>query len=160
MEKVEKELDDGTKEVEEVKREVNTNEAAVIVIQVPQVEEEINIPVEVTGEKSPRMEKITKLVEENQDGKAIAVQNCLVENLKPDSYFVITEFAGKTYRNDFIDFIKKTYPDFFEDEEELLEELKKKAHAKAAADQDKFIKEKCNEYEFPCLDFKVSAQEL
>jgi hypothetical protein len=103
---------------------------------VPQIEETINIPMEVTGDQSPKMETITKKIDEDQEGKCIAIQNCLIENLKPhpENYYAITEIAGKVYRNDFIDFIKKTYPDFFEDEEDLLEELKRKSQEKAALD--------------------------
>lgn len=98
--KEEKEQEDGSKVVEERTEQPNTGESAVIVLQVPQIEETINIPMEVTGDQSPKMETITKKVDEDQEGKCIAIQNCLIENLKPhpENYFAITEIAGKIYR--------------------------------------------------------------
>ena len=37
----------------------------------------------------------------------------------PSSYYAINEYAGKLIREDFLDFINKQYPEFFEDNDEL-----------------------------------------
>lgn len=71
----------------------------------------------------------------------------------------MNEYAGKLVREDFLDFIKKTYPEFFEDNEDYTQLLASINQA-AAEEQSKFISEHCNEYEFPCMVFDVNAADI
>lgn len=76
--------EEGGQEVEEViEHKKNTNEQAVIILKVPQVEEEQEVPAEVTGEDGEqKTETIKKLVDEDQDQKAVVIQGRDVSGVK------------------------------------------------------------------------------
>lgn len=123
-ETVTKENEDGTKTEEKVEHKQNTDEAAVIVIRVPQIEKEEEIQIQVSGKENedgePEMktELVKRFVEEDQQDKVLSICNREVPNHNKN-YFVITEYAGKAYREDFIDYIARHYPEFFEDNDDL-----------------------------------------
>lgn len=102
----------------EVKREKNTDEKAVILIKVPQVEEEEEINVEVSGGEGTKTEIIKKMVDEDQKDQAIVIQGRDVQGIRiveAKQFYNINVYAGKMYREDFLNFVAKQYPEFFED---------------------------------------------
>ena len=141
--------DDGTEREEKLSYKKNTNECGLIVLKVPQYEQQEEIPIEVTkgdetaeaaatpkkeekpaaddkkeeekaAEEAPATKTVKKMIDEDQKEKALAVRIRDVEQLAEDrcNYFAVNEYAGKLVREDFLDFIKKTYPEFFEDNED------------------------------------------
>lgn len=164
VETVTKENEDGTKTEEKVEHKQNTDETAVIVIRVPQIEKEEEIQIQVSGRENedgePEMktEMVKRFVDEDQQDKVLSICNREVPGHNKN-YFVVTEYAGKAYREDFIDYIARNFPEFFEENDELAV-LKENANAAAKADTDKFIKKTTNEYEFPCMVFPVNAPDL
>ena len=164
---------DGAQAEEEQEVKQNTNENAVLILKVPKVEEEYEVKIEITKEEmaqaikdggqvpEPKTEIKTKLVDTDQENKALSVPCRDVPGLKAgcNQFYLINTYAGKEYREDFIEFINKTYPEFF-DENEDLSGIKEDAHAAAQEDIDKFIKDTCGEYEMPCLEFEVNAFDI
>ena len=55
--------------------------------------------------------------------------------------------------------IQKTYPEFFDDNNDF-DELLSGAHEQGQADIDKFVKETCGEYDMPCMEYEVHAPDL
>ncbi len=99
-----------------------------------------------------------KMVDDDQKDKALAIQVRNLNNM-PHNFYLINEYAAKAYREAFIDYIIKLYPEFFDenqDDEEILDAV----NSQAQSDIDKFIKNTCGEYEMPCLTFTVSAPDL
>ena len=72
---------------------------------------------------------------------------------------MINKYAGKAYREDFLEYINKQYPEFFDDNEDQAYILKT-VNEQSDADIEAFIKENCGEYEMPCLTYEVSAPDL
>lgn len=111
----------------------------------------------------PKTEIIKKLVDEDQRESAITIQGRDVNGIKAvenaRQFFNMNLYAGKAYREDFLSFIQKTYPEFFDDNHDF-DEILAGSHDKAQADVDKFIKATCGEYEMPCLDFEVHAPDI
>jgi hypothetical protein len=56
------------------------------------------------------------MVDEDQKEKALAVQGRDVPDL--GSFWVISQYASKAYREEFLDYISRTFPDFFEENED------------------------------------------
>ena len=142
----------------EVKHEKNTDEKAVIIIKVPQIEEEE----EIQGEEGEKTEIVKKMVDEDQKDQAIVIQSRDVQGIKiveAKQFFNINIYAGKMYREDFLNFISKQYPEFFDDNNDY-DEILLGANEMAQADVDKFVKATCGEYEMPCMDFEVHAPDL
>lgn len=142
----------------EVKHEKNTDEKAVIIIKVPQIEEEE----EIQGEEGEKTEIVKKMVDEDQKDQAIVIQSREVQGIKiveAKQFFNINIYAGKMYREDFLNFISKQYPEFFDDNNDY-DEILLGANEMAQADVDKFVKATCGEYEMPCMDFEVHAPDL
>ncbi len=77
----------------------------------------------------------------------------------PSSYYAINEYAGKLIREDFLDFINKQYPEFFEDNDEL-QKIQLAINKSAIEEQEKFIKDNCDEYTYPCMVFEETAIDL
>merc|ERR1712070_263871 len=156
---VEKTLEDGTvqKVEEEVKR--NTNERALVYITIPQIEEEEQINIEVTGDDkdAPKTKTVKKMVDEDQKEKALAVQGRDVPDL--GNFWVISQYAAKAYREEFLDYTSRTFPDFFEENEDQ-EAILKAVNEQGQKAIDDFIKENCGEYEQPKLEFPKNAHDL
>ena len=114
----EKTLEDGTVQKEEVEHKRNTGEKALVYITIPQVEEEEQINIEVTGENKdePKTKTVKKMVDEDQKDKALAVQGRDIPDL--GNFWVISQYAAKAYREEFLDYISRTFPDFFEENED------------------------------------------
>ena len=74
-------------------------------------------------------------------------------------FYHINTYAGKAFREDFMAFINKTYPEFFEDNNDQ-DEILTGANELAQADIDKFLADTCGEYEMPCMEFEVHAPEF
>ena len=74
---------DVARHVEKVERKKNTDEMGVIVIKVPQVEEEEEVKLEVTDmDGEEKTEIVKKLVDEDQGGSAIVIQGRDVSGVK------------------------------------------------------------------------------
>ena len=110
----------------EVKHEKNTDEKAVIIIKVPQVEEEEEMNVEVSGADGQKTEIVRKMVDEDQKDQAIVIQARDVNGIRivdARQFYNINIYAGKMYREDFLNYISKQYPEFFDDNDEYNEIL-------------------------------------
>lgn len=72
---------------------------------------------EVTEEGDDGPKQITKivkkLVDDDQKEKALIVQGREVSGL--GNFWVITQYAARAHREEFLDYISRTFPDFFED---------------------------------------------
>ena len=135
---------------------------AVIVLKVPQVEEEEEIILPAAEGEEPKTEIIKKIVDEDQAGSAVSIQGRDVAGIKvvdARQFYHINTYAGKAFREDFLAFIMKTYPEFFEDNSDY-DEILVGANELADADIEKFIKETCGEYEMPMMEFEVHAPDL
>jgi hypothetical protein len=108
---------DGVKTHEKVEVKKNTDEKALILIKVPQHEEEEEIKVDVPGE-GQKVVKVKKMIDDDQKEKALAIVVRNVPNATFKNYFVINEFAGKAVREGFLDFINKIYPEFFDENDD------------------------------------------
>ena len=124
----------------------------------PQVEEEE----EIEGEEGEKTEVIKKMVDEDQKDSAITIQGRDVAGIKiidAKHFYTINTYAGKMYREDFLNFINKQYPEFFDDNNDF-DEILNGSHSMAQTDIDNFVKAHCGEYEMPCMDFEVHAPDL
>ena len=108
---------DGVKTHEKVEVKKNTDEKALILIKVPQHEEEEEIKVDVPGE-GQKVVKVKKMIDDDQKEKALAIVVRNVPNATFKNYLVINEFAGKAVREGFLDFINKIYPEFFDENDD------------------------------------------
>ena len=97
------------------------------------------------------------MVDEDQKEKALAVQGRDVPDL--GSFWVISQYASKAYREEFLDYISRTFPDFFEENEDQ-EAILKSVNEQGQKAIDDFIKENCGEYEQPKLEFPKNAHDL
>ncbi len=88
-----------------------------ILIKVPQHEEEEEIKVDKPGE-SQKVLKVKKMYDDDQKEKALAIVVRNVPNATFKNYFVINEFAGKAIREGFLEFINKIYPEFFDENDD------------------------------------------
>ena len=146
----------------EIKKEKNTDEKAVIIIKVPQIEEEEEIKVEVSGSEGQKTEIIKKMVDEDQKDSAIVIQGRDVQGIRiqeAKQFYNINQYAGKAYREDFMNFIAKQFPEFFDDNDDF-DKIIAEAHRLADKDIAQFIKNTCGEYEMPCLEFEVHAPDI
>ena len=98
--------EDGVEVEQEVQKKKNTNEEGVIILSVPQIEEEQEIAIEVTrasdvpkaeGEETERTKPKTKtvivMVDVDQQEKAMAVNPRNVDGLDGKSFFLINKYA-------------------------------------------------------------------
>jgi len=58
------------------------------------------------------------MVDEDQQGKALAIIARNPANMQGDQLMQINQYAGQVYRESFIEFIHNTYPEFFDDNED------------------------------------------
>lgn len=99
------------------------------------------------------------MVDVDTQDKVIAVITRDVTGVDNKSFWCINTAAGKAYREEFVEYINRTYPEFFEDNEDM-DEILKLINEAAANDIKMFVKENCGEYEKPCLTFPVNAAEI
>ena len=65
---------------------------------------------------------IKKMVDEDQKEKALAIKIRDVSGMRDRKHFyTINQYASKAFRDDFLAFINKTYPEFFDDNDEFNE---------------------------------------
>lgn len=123
------ELEDGTKKEETVVIPRNTNEKALVLITVPQVEEEEEVKIEVTGaaegeaaaadtEAKEKTKTVVKLVDVDQQDKALAVTTRSIQGYESHNFWSINVYAGKAYREEFLEYINRTHPEFFEENDD------------------------------------------
>ena len=99
------------------------------------------------------------MVDVDTQDKVIAVITRDVTGVDNKSFWCINTAAGKAYREEFVEYINRTYPEFFEDNEDM-DEILKLINEAAANDIKMFVKENCGEDEKPCLTFPVNAAEI
>jgi len=58
------------------------------------------------------------MVDVDQQEKAMAVNPRNVEGLDGRSFFLINKYAQKAYREEFLDYISRLYPTFFEENDD------------------------------------------
>lgn len=76
------------------------------------------------------------------------------------SFWVVNKHAGRAFREEFLNYIDKCYPEFFDGVPHEFDEILGAVHQMAQTDLDTFIKENCGEYDIPCFDFEINASEL
>lgn len=159
---------DGSKVEEIVEHKANTGEKAMLVLKVPQYEQERQVPIDIAEGEEPAkdengelvMKTIKEMVDEDQKEKALSIVTRDVPYLNEGStYFAVNEYAGRAIREDFLTHLKGLYPEFFEETTDF-DELCKLMNQKAARDQAEFVKANCTEYEFPCMELPCSAVDL
>jgi hypothetical protein len=99
------------------------------------------------------------MVDVDTQDKVIAVITRDVTGVDNKTFWCINTAAGKAYREEFVEYINRTYPEFFEDNEDM-DEIVKLINEAGANDIKMFVKENCGEYEKPCLTFPVNAAEI
>lgn len=118
---------EGEEPKEPIEHKRNTDEKAVILIKVPQIEEEEEVKLEVTdGDGQEKTEIIRRFVDEDQKESAISLQGRDVAGIKSADarqFYVMNLFAAKSFREDFLAFVMKTYPEFFDDNNDYDEIL-------------------------------------
>ena len=119
---------EGEEPKEPIEHKRNTDEKAVILIKVPQIEEEEEVKLEVTdGDGQEKTEIIRRLVDEDQKESAISLQGRDVAGINKTvdarQFYVMNLFAAKSFREDFLAFVMKTYPEFFDDNNDYDEIL-------------------------------------
>jgi hypothetical protein len=121
--------EDGVEVEHEVEKKRNDKTHALIVLSVPQVEEEQEITFEVTNEASempkteggaedeegaekpkPKSKTVHVLVDIDQQEKAIMLNPRNVPSLEGKSFLYVNKYAQKAFREDILDTISKTYP--------------------------------------------------
>lgn len=95
----------------------------------------------------------------DQKDKALAVNGRDIQGMQGTTVLVINKYAAKAYREDFLEYINRTYPEFF-DENDDLEAINQGINKRADDDISAFIKKNCGEYVVPCLEFEVNAPDL
>lgn len=103
---------EGEEEKEEtVHRERNTNEEGMVLLTVPLVEVEEEIDLDDIGEIEPddvnsqgRTKIVKKLVESDQQGKAIAIKG---RDVSGQHMWTANAYAAKVHREEFLDFINR-----------------------------------------------------
>lgn len=111
-------------------------------ITVPQIEEEEEIEVKVTGgadekkdeekdavdptesPKKTKTKKVKKMVDVDTQDKVIAVTTRDVQTMEGKNFWCISTGAGKAFREEFLEYINRTYPEFFEENDDMDEILK------------------------------------
>ena len=164
--------DGSTPRKENVKRSANVSHHAILYIKVGQYEEEEEVPIDVTSkdnkkegeedqeeEKEPKTELVVKLVDEDQQGKALAIIGSGIPNLANQTVYSINQYASKAYREHFLTFIKTTYPEFF-DENKDYSEIFNSSNETAEKDIKAFIESSCQKYVQPCLEFQFNAIDI
>lgn len=143
---------------------------AVVYIKVAQHEEEEEVPVTIEtaeGEKKKEGDEekevetkiVKRMVDEDQQGKVLAVQGTEIAGLENKPLFSINQYASKAYRESILEFIISLYPEFF-DENNEQDEIMSATDNRAETDVRKYILANCQKYERPCLEFKFNAVEL
>ena len=95
-------------------------------IKVPKYEEETEVPLpaaegDMEGDE-PKTKTVKKIVEEDQKEKALALSVRDVNGMKDRKHFYqINQYASRAFRDDFLGFMNKTYPEFFDDNDEYNE---------------------------------------
>lgn len=131
-----------------------------LLLKVPQYEEEVQEPLEIGEGKEQKddqgelqMKTVTRIVDEDQKEKALSIIQRDVPFLaEGGNYYAINEYAGKAIREDFLAYIKSLFPEFFEENNDY-EEIREAMNKQAEEDQAEFIKANCTEYDFPCMEF-------
>ena len=109
--------------------------------------------------EAPKTKIIKKIVDVDQKEKALALHTRDVENFPETNFFFINEYAAKAHREEFLDYINRSFPEFFEENDEQ-EILLKSSNERAGEDMAKYVKSNCGEYDHPCLVFERNAGEL
>ena len=125
-----------------------------------EVEEELE-PVHHGGapDEPKHHHKVKKLVEIDYDDKTLAL-NCRLDTL-PYSIWVINQAAPRTHRKEFITYLRKNYPEFFDgkDIQKECESITKKTEELADLLEQKFIEASFLEENLPCFDFDPNLNE-
>lgn len=99
------------------------------------------------------------MVDEDQQGRALAVICRNPPGLKDEFVYQINAYAGKAHRENFIEYIHSQYPEFFDDNEDL-DLITQAVNATASGDIKKYLEDMCGDYEKPCLEFEINAAEI
>lgn len=117
---------------------------------------------EITGENVEDIDQtktVIRMIDENQNFKAVSLQCREIPNVANLTVFSVNQYGARAYREAFLEFLNNTYPEFF-DENDDLDEIKQAANEKAENETNAFLKSMCGEYVQPCLEFPFNAAEL
>lgn len=99
------------------------------------------------------------MVDEDQKDKALAITSREPAGMGGQNFLMVSKYAGKAHREEFLDYINRTYPEFFEENDDH-DAILKAINAKADEDLKNFIAKTCGEYVMPCLEFAINAPDL
>jgi len=78
------------------------------------------------------------LVDEDQQGRALAVVTRNAPSLGNDLVYQINAYAGRAYRENIVEYIHSSYPEFFDDNEDQ-DLITQAVNATAAGDIAKYL---------------------
>lgn len=115
---------DEHKESQIIHRKKNVNETAVVLLKPGQVQEEEEVKLEIDhgddgDEQKAPTQTVIKTVEQDQNHKALAVQGRDIQGMPGTTILVINKYAGRAYREEFLEYINRTYPEFFDENDDL-----------------------------------------
>ena len=174
--------DGSTPRKETVQKKANVSHQAILYIKVGQYEEEEEVTIDVISQSpaesekdkkegeeekkgdmeddaEPKFKTVVKMVDEDQQGKALAIIGSGIPNLANQTVYSINQYACKAYREHFLAFIKQTYPEFF-DENKDYDDIFNESNKCAEKDIQAFIGKNCQKYEKPCLEFQFNAIDI
>ena len=70
-------------------------------------------------EENQRTQTVIKMVEQDQKDKALAVKGRDIGGMPGQSILVINRYAARAYREEFLEYINRTYPEFFDENDDL-----------------------------------------
>lgn len=113
----------GELQEETIVHKANLGYAAILRLKVQQREEEEEVPRGDDEEGKEDFDKgpaktVTRMVDEDQQGKALAIQTRDAPTMGKEMIYSINEYAGRAYREHFIEYVHSTYPEFFDDNED------------------------------------------
>ena len=83
-------------------------------------------------EEDENMQTVIRLVDEDQQGKVLSVQGMGIPNLSNQTVWSINQYGAKAYREAFLEQIRESYGEFFEDNkdyDDILESTNKTAES-------------------------------
>jgi len=73
-------------------------------------------------DEKPKSKIVKKWVDVDQKDKCFALRTRDVDYFKEQNFFFINHFAAKAHREEFLDYINRSFPEFFDenDEQDML----------------------------------------
>ena len=110
-------------------------------------------------EAMEEVKTIVKLVDEDQQGKALAIQGRDIPNINDANIYHNNQYGAKAHREAILNYVKQLYPEFFDDNADF-EEIFESSNFEAEKDVQAFVDKNCLTYERPCHEFQFNAVDI